>query len=166
METALEYLAYAAVIGIGATATTDAWAIVRQRVQGVAPPDFGLVGRWIAYMPRGRFRHDAIAASLPMKGERAIGWAAHYVIGIMFASVLLAIWGIEWVRHPTIGPALIVGIVSVAAPLLIMQPGMGAGVAASRTPNPAAARVRSVVTHAVFGVGLYLSGCVVELFGR
>ena len=63
-------------------------------------------------------------------------------------------------RHPTIGPALIVGIGSVAAPLLVMQPGMGAGIAASRTPRPAAARLQSLLTHAIFGLGLYAAGRV------
>ena len=51
-------------------------------------------------------------------------------------------------------PALTVGIGSVAAPFLLMQPAMGAGIAASRTPRPSAARMRSLVTHGVFGVGL------------
>jgi hypothetical protein len=64
------------------------------------------------------------------------------------------------VRHPTIGPALIVGVGSVAAPFLVMQPGMGAGIAASRTPRPSAARLQSLVTHAIFGVGLYGAGWV------
>ena len=62
-----------------------------------------------------------------------------------------------------IGPALLVGIGTVVAPFLLMQPGMGAGVAASRTPRPAAARVQSLVTHAIFGLGLYASGWVVRL---
>jgi hypothetical protein len=106
-------------------------------------------------MARGRFRHDAIAASPPVQHERLIGWTAHYLIGVAFAGVLLAIWGVEWARQPTLAPALIVGIVSVAAPFLVMQPGMGAGIAASRTPRPSAARVQSVVTHTVFGCGLY-----------
>jgi hypothetical protein len=35
---------------------------------------------------------------------------------------------------------------------------MGAGVAASRTPHPAAARFQSFVTHAIFGLGLYAAG--------
>jgi hypothetical protein len=161
MNVVMEYAMAAILVGAGATAVTDLWAIARQRVSGVAPPDFGLVGRWIAWMPRGRFRHDSITATPPMPHERAIGWTAHYVIGIAFASILLAIWGVDWIRHPTIGPALIVGIGSVAAPFLIMQPGMGAGIAASRTPNPAAARMRSLVVHAVFGLGLYIAAWVV-----
>lgn len=163
MDTSAEYVVCAIVLGAGATLATDAWALIRKRLTGVAPPDYGLVGRWIAYMPRGRFRHDPIAASPPIEGERVIGWTAHYLIGIAFASVLLAISGIEWTRHPTIGPALIVGIASVAAPLFVLQPAMGLGFAGSRAPNPAAVRMRSLVMHAVFGVGLYASGLLVSL---
>jgi hypothetical protein len=32
---------------------------------------------------------------------------------------------------------------------------MGAGVAASRTPRPNVARMQSIVTHTIFGFGLY-----------
>ena len=70
------------------------------------------------------------------------------------------IWGLAWIQRPTIGPALIVGIGTVAAPFLLMQPGMGAGIAASRTPRPAAARIQSLVTHAVFGLGLYATAWI------
>jgi hypothetical protein len=151
----MDFLTCTVVIGAGATAVMDLWTVVRARLLGGRMPDYALVGRWIAYLARGRFRHDAIAAAPPVPNERVIGWSAHYFIGIAFAAVLLAIWGVEWAREPTLAPALIVGIVSVAAPFLIMQPGMGAGIAASRTPRPNAARVQSVVTHAVFGCGLY-----------
>ena len=34
------------------------------------------------------------------------------------------------------------------------------GMAASRTPAPNAARLQSLLTHAVFGLGLYLGGWV------
>jgi hypothetical protein len=158
METIMDYLACSFLTGVGATAVMDVWAVVRKRLFGIPPLDYGLVGRWLAYLPRGRFRHDPIAASPPVQGERLIGWTAHYLTGIAFAATLLAIWGLQWARHPTIGPALIVGIGSVAAPFLLMQPGMGAGIAARRTPRPAAARLQSLVTHGVFGLGLYAAG--------
>jgi hypothetical protein len=151
----MDFLTCTLVIGAGATAVMDLWTVLRARLLGGRMPDYGLVGRWIGSMARGRFRHHAIAASPPVQHERLIGWTAHYLIGVAFAGVLLAIWGVEWARQPTLAPALIVGIVSVAAPFLVMQPGMGAGIAASRTPRPSAARVQSVVTHTVFGCGLY-----------
>ncbi len=164
METIMDYLAYSLLTGAGATAVTDLWAIARKRLLGVRPPDYGLVGRWIAHLARGRWRHDRIAAAAPVRCERLIGWAAHYLIGISFAAALLAIWGLEWVSRPTLAPALMVGIGTVLAPFLLMQPGMGAGIAASRMPNPASARLQSLVTHAVFGLGLYAAAWAATLF--
>lgn len=154
----MEYPVYTLITGIGATAVMDAWGIARKQLFSVPPPNYGLVGRWLAHMVRGRFRHDSIAKSPPVNGELIIGWTAHYLIGIAFAAVLIGVWGIEWVRQPTLGPALLVGIVTVAVPFLVMQPGMGAGIAACRTPNPNAARLQSLITHAIFGFGLYLAG--------
>lgn len=145
-------------IGMGATMVTDVWAIARKRVFGIAAPNYGLVGRWLGHMRRGHFGHASIAAAPPVRGERAIGWTFHYLTGIAFAAVVPALWGAGWIHHPTLAPALIVGIGTVAAPFLLMQPGMGAGIAAWRTPRPAAARLQSVVTHAIFGLGLYLTG--------
>jgi hypothetical protein len=158
-----EFLGGAIVVGIGATALMDLVAWARKYVFGTPSADYGLVGRWIAYIPRGRFVHRPIAASPSVRGERIIGWSAHYLIGIAFAGVLLAIAGIDWLRHPAIIPALMVGIGSVAAPFLLMQPGMGSGIAARRTPKPNAARLRSLLTHGVFGLGLYGAGVAVSL---
>ena len=153
------------IIGSGATAVTDLWAILRKHILGVVLPDFGLLGRWLAHMPRGKFRHDSIAAAPRVRGERAIGWIAHYLVGISFAAILVGIWGVEWLDQPSLGPALVVGIVTVAAPYFVMQPAMGAGIAASRTPRPAAARLHSLVTHAIFGLGLYAAGWLLDAMG-
>ena len=161
----MDYLICILLIGVGATVVMDCWAFARQHLLGISPPNYGLVGRWLAHMARGRFRHDSIAAALPVHGERVIGWTAHYLIGVSFAAILLGIWGLAWIRHPTIGPALAVGIGTVALPFLVMQPGMGAGVAASRTPRPAAARLQSLVSHAIFGLGLYAAGWTVNFLG-
>lgn len=151
-------------IGAGATVVMDFWAIARKRLLGVPPPDYGLVGRWLAHMVlSGRFRHDRISASPAVRGERLIGWTAHYLTGICFAALLPAIWGFGWICQPTIWPALLVGVGTVAAPFLLMQPGMGAGIAASRTPRPAAARLQSLVTHAIFGLGLYAVAQVIRV---
>ena len=151
-------------IGAGATVVTDLWAITRKRLLGVPLPDYGLVGRWLAHMVLSRrLRHVRISAAPVVRGERLVGWAAHYLIGISFAALLVAVWGPAWIREPTVGPALLVGVGTVAAPFLLMQPAMGAGIAASRTPRPAAARLQSLVTHTVFGLGLYVAGLVARV---
>lgn len=160
----MSYLVFALVMGVGATVLVDLWAIARRWAFNVPLPDYALVGRWFVHLARGRFRHESIAVSAAVQGEHAIGWVAHYVVGVLFAALLLAVWGLDWVRHPMVGPALLVGIGTVVAPFLVMQPGMGAGVAASRTPRPAAARVQSLVTHTIFGLGLYASGWVARLY--
>jgi hypothetical protein len=156
-------LLFILILGMGATATMDLWALLRRPLLGIAPPNYGLVGRWLAHMPRGQFYHDTIAKAAPIRGEKFIGWAAHYLIGITFAAALIAIWGMEWLHQPTLIPALVVGIGTVAAPFFIMQPGMGAGIAAAKTPQPTSARVQSLITHAVFGAGLYVAGQLTHL---
>ena len=158
MPEAAEFAWRALLIGGGAKLAMDAWTVARTRLPGVPSLDYALVGRWLGHMPKRRFRHDPIGASLPVRGERALGWAFHYATGVAFAAVLLALWGLEWARLPTLAPALVVGLGSVAAPFLVMQPALGAGVAASRTPRPGAARLQSLLTHGLFGLGLYVSG--------
>jgi hypothetical protein len=146
------------ITGIGATAAIDLWAIGRRRLFATPLPRYDLVGRWIGHLARGRWRHEGIDRSSPVAGERAIGWLAHYAIGIAFAAVLIGIAGHGWIAHPTLGPALAVGIGTVAAPWLVMQPAMGAGIAARRTPRPGAARAQSLLTHTLFGAALYAAG--------
>ncbi|MNP42665.1 hypothetical protein D3C76_1364470 [compost metagenome] len=77
---------------------------------------------------------------------------------MIFAALLLALCGLEWAQQPRFVPAFVLGLATVAAPYLIMQPGMGAGFFASKTPKPNAARGRSLLAHGVFGVALYLAG--------
>lgn len=156
LDTAFQVVA----VGAGATLAMDAWGLLLRRVYGVAGLDYRLVGRWLGHMPRGRFRHEGIGRAAPVAGEVLLGWAAHYAIGIVFAAGLVAIHGIGWLAAPTLAPALLAGLVTVAAPYFVMQPAFGMGIASSRMPDPAAARLRSLVTHLVFGFGLYAAARV------
>lgn len=148
---------HAVPIGIGATLVMDLWGVLRRPLFGLAPLDLRLLGRWIGHMPAGRFRHQAIHEALPVTGELGLGLATHYAIGIAFAGFLLLIAGPSWLRTPTPTAPILVGLATVLAPLLLMHPGMGAGIAAARTPRPWRARLQSLISHAVFGLGLYLS---------
>ena len=149
-------LPHVALIGIGATAVMDAWLALLKRF-GVRTASFALVGRWAGHLLRGRFAHAEIARARPVRGELAWGWLLHYAIGIGFAALLVAAAGPGWIANPGPLPALVVGLVTVLAPLCVMQPAMGAGFLASKTPSPWKSRLRSVANHAVFGIGLYVS---------
>jgi hypothetical protein len=163
---AIATLIHAAAIGAGATAVMDLWALLLRRGFGVASLDLALLGRWIGHFRRRRFRHERITDAPPIRHERVIGWTAHYTIGVSFGVLLAAIAGPAWLERPTLVPALIVSSATLVAPFLVMQPAMGAGIAASRTQHPNAARLRSIVTHTVYGVGLYVAGWIWVLLTR
>jgi hypothetical protein len=151
-----ELLAGAIAAGIGATLVMDLWGILLKRVFNIPAPNYCLVGRWLGHMGNGVFKHASIAAAARKPAECALGWVAHYTIGVLFAFALaLAMPG--WLQSPTLVPALIFGLVTVVFPFFVMHPAFGLGVAASRTPDPMQARLRSLMNHAVFGLGLYLS---------
>jgi hypothetical protein len=165
MNQIIEFVLLSLVIGAGATLAMDAWAAVLRRF-GVPSLSFAFLGRWIGHLPQGRWLHDSIAKAAPIKGELWIGWCAHYAIGVSFAGLLLVVFGLKWAHSPTLGPALFIGLATVVAPLFVLQPALGAGIASSKTPRPVFNSVKSVVTHAVFGVGLYLTGSAVASLGR
>lgn len=156
----IEFLQRAVLIGAGATLVMDVWALFLQRCFRIPSLNFAMVGRWIGHLPRGHFRHESIGRAEPVRGEALLGWAAHYGIGIVFAAMLLGVVGVTWTQQPTLAPALLFGVLSVAAPFFILQPGLGAGIAASKTPHPNTARLRSLMAHAVFGAGLYLTAWI------
>ncbi|WP_300301244.1 DUF2938 domain-containing protein [Ferrovibrio sp.] len=145
------------VVGVGATLAMDLWGLILRRVYGVAGLDYRMVGRWLGHLPRGQLRHAGIGKAAPVPAEAVIGWMAHYAIGISFAAGLVAVFGAGWLAAPTLAPALLTGLVTVAAPFLVMQPAFGMGIAASRTPDPTASRLRSLITHLVFGTGLFIA---------
>jgi hypothetical protein len=157
MAQAIEILSNAVLIGAGATAVMDLWGALLRKGFGVRSLDYALLGRWIGRFRRGEFVHESIAKAPPLRHERVIGWTMHYTIGVLFAALLLTVWGLEWARPPTLAPALIVSSITLLAPFFVMQPAMGAGIAASKTPRPNIARLRSLATHTVYGLGLYLA---------
>jgi hypothetical protein len=152
-------------IGAGATAVMDVWLLLLQRA-GVPTGSFALVGRWVGHWTRGRFTHQAISRAEPIAGELALGWLVHYAVGMAFAALLVGSQGMAWARQPSLLPALAWGLGTVLAPLFVMQPAMGAGFAASRTPAPLANCLRSLANHAVFGVGLFLSAAFIAGVSR
>lgn len=156
MNQPIELVLRTILIGAGATMAMDVWAALLRRF-GVPSLNFAFLGRWIGHLTHGRWFHESIAKAAPVRGELLLGWIAHYSIGISFAALLLAVVGLRWARSPTLLPAVVVGIVTVLAPLLILQPALGAGIASWKTPTPVFNSVKSLVTHTVFGVGLYLA---------
>ena len=150
-----------AVIGIGATVLMDIWAIVLHRVFGQPKANWAPAGRWFWHLGRGKVFHENIADAAPYANELALGWIGHYAVGILYGLILAFIVGSAWFATPTFLPAWILGIVTVGAGWFLMQPGLGLGWAASRTPNPTKVRVLNLVAHTIFAAGLYGSALLI-----
>ncbi|MCG8710929.1 DUF2938 family protein [Brenneria sp. 4F2] len=45
-----------------------------------------------------------------------------------------------------------------------MQPALGLGIAAAKAPLPRVVRLRSVLTHITFGIGLYFAALAINFF--
>lgn len=145
----------AALIGVIATALADVWQQLLRHGAGLPSANWTLIGRWVAGMFRGHIVRRAIANAAAVPGEAAIGWAFHYLTGIGYAGLYLA-WVQAWPEvSPGLAGALVFGLVTLAAPWLVMQPALGFGVMAWRLPNRLAVTAVTATTHLVFGSGLY-----------
>lgn len=158
----LRYLIGAAFIGVGATILIDLWALLLKLGLNIPSLSYCLLGRWILHMPSGTFVHRSITAAQQKPYECPLGWLAHYSIGTGFSIGFVLLASERWLERPTLLPAVAFGIVTTLVPFLIMQPSLGLGLAASKTPRPGQARVKSLMTHTVFGVGLYLSALLLR----
>jgi hypothetical protein len=146
----------AVLVGLGATLLMDLWALFLRRVLNILSLNYCLLGRWLRYMPEGTLVHASIVATPQKPYECTTGWIAHYLIGTVFALVFVFLASGSWLEQPTLLPALAFAIATTLVPFLVMQPAFGLGIAASKTPNPTQARLKSLMTHSVFGVGLYV----------
>lgn len=161
MHSWIEITGKAALIGIGATAIMDLWLLLLKKWH-VPTMNFALLGRWVGHVVRGRWSHDGMARSAPIRHELAIGWLAHYAIGLGFGILHVAVFGTAWLADPTLLPALTTGVATAVAPLFILQPAMGSGIASSKTPAPVLNSCKSLLNHCVFGGGIYLAGASVN----
>jgi Protein of unknown function (DUF2938) len=156
MGTEATYLLCTVIVGLGATLFMDLWALFLKHAFSIPSANYCLVGRWFRHMPEGTFMHASIVNASQKPFECVVGWIAHYLIGVAYALALVAIVSEGWFTRPTLAPALLFGIVTVLVPFFLMQPSFGLGFAASRAPDPNQARLRSLMAHIAFGVGLYV----------
>jgi hypothetical protein len=151
----LELILAGAAIGIGGTVAMDIWALLLWNWFGQNAPNWAPVGRWAGHLMRGTVFHDAIAEAAPVRREQALGWFVHYAVGIVYGIALAMFMGRDWLAAPTFLPALVWGLLTVSAGWFLLQPGLGLGWAASRTPNPFRVRLMNLVGHTVFALGMW-----------
>ncbi len=148
------------VMGLAGTAAMDLWAIALARFAGQPRPNWAMPGRWLAHAFRGKLFHDDIAVAAPVEGELRLGWIFHYAVGVIYGVVFAVFAGSDWLAAPSFLPLWIYALATIAAGWFLLQPGMGLGWAASKTPNPWKVRGLGLVAHTVFGLGMWVGALV------
>lgn len=147
--------------GIVATAILDLWQQLLRLSAGIPGSDWAIIGRWFAYLPRGRFVHTGITQTPPFPNELAIGWAAHYVVGIAYGFIYVTLIVLVLASTPNLVNGLVFGAVSTVVAWFIMMPGLGAGIFAHKTDTAVRSSILAFLAHVVFGLGLFLGATVV-----
>lgn len=147
-------------MGLLATIAMDLWALALNRFAGQPLPNWAMPGRWVGHLPRGTVFHDDIAEAAPVQQELTIGWMLHYGVGIIYGIALALIMGPDWLAQPTFTPAFVFSIAMIGFGWFLLQPGLGLGWAASKTPNPWKVRGMNIAAHSVFAFGLWVGALI------
>lgn len=157
-----DVIMFCLVTGILSTVALDIWVTLAEKVTGLPPTNWGMVGRWLLGISQGHWVLRSADESAPSTVEKALGWAFHYVVGISYSVLLLLIWGVEFIHAPTLMPVLIVGVViSTLAGLMILMPGLGAGFMGRKLPNQGVVFVYVLVAHVVYASALYVAAIAI-----
>src|SRR4030095_6354021 len=103
----MRFVLGAIAVGVGATLFMDLCALLLKRILRIPLPNYCLVGRWFCHMPEGTFMHASIGTAPQKRSECTVGWIAHYVIGVVYALMLVALVSGNWLGQPTFFAALL-----------------------------------------------------------
>ena len=123
-----------------------------------------MIGRWAAGLARGQWRHEDISAEQPVRGELWLGFAAHYLTGIVLTQGYLAAAG-RGGRWPGVPGAVAYGVATGVLPLLLMYPSMGYGLGGRRSGDARRLVCSMLLGHAAFGAGIGLSAAATRRAG-
>ena len=153
------------IVGILATVTMDVVALIALRIgiAGRGPRRTGpdLIGRWIGYFLRGKFRHTDILQTPALRGELVLGLAAHYLIGIVLTLLYLGLLVVAHAR-PTALNSILYGTATTVLPWFLMFPSQGMGWLGRDAPGDAHLARVSLFNHIIFGLGIALWMAVIR----
>jgi hypothetical protein len=156
--TSLQDIANVALIGIGATAVMDVWLALLQRL-GIRTSSFALVGRWLGHFLRGQFAHADIARAKPVAASSHGAGSPTMRPGSHSPPCSWSSMARRGHRSHGCCPPSPSGFGTVLVPLCVMQPAMGAGFMASKTPSPWKNCLRSLANPRRLRTGPLWDGC-------
>lgn len=151
-----DLLVHILLTGVGATLCMDLWALLLKRRFGIPSLDYALVGRWFLGMFDGRWFHATIVTAPPRRGEN------NRLDIALRRRHRVCLYPDRFGGHQVVYGAgaahrTVERLAELAAPFLVMQPALGFGVAAAKTAYPRKARLLSLLTHTVYGLGLLIA---------
>jgi len=114
------------------------------------------VGRWFLYIFKGKFVHEDINKSPPLKNEKLWCLISHYLIGVGLSGVYLLFEVVEPTIQNQYWIPLVYGIVTVFLPWFWLLPSTGYGFIASKASNRFAVIRTNLINHTNFGLGLMI----------
>ena len=144
------------IVGIIACIIFDLWQKIFQKMTGIPPSDWALVGRWcLGVVARGRLIGRDLASISPFAGELRLGWLVHYAVAVGYAAVYATLMRLDWLGAG-FQDGLLFGVASVLVPWLFFLPCLGKGMFARLTPNPPLVCLLALMMHALFGMSIGL----------
>jgi hypothetical protein len=165
MTSRAQAIAASVIIGIVATVIMDILSAVSFKLRLIAPLSPRLIGRWFASVGRGQIVHSDIGQTSAINHERAIAVPVHYAIGVTLALTYLLTCASLGLNPGNPITALVFALCTNIFPWLVMFPSMGFGWFGSHGPPGTRLFLSSLVSHAFYGVGLWLGAFLLGQFG-
>ncbi len=144
----------AVLIGIVATLVLDLVAGAGTALRLFRIPAFG---RWGLYALRGKFTHEDIDRSPPLRGENALTLPLHYVAGIVLAVPYLLLLDVLSLGAGSVLLATLYGLATSLIPFFVMLPSMGYGILGLRHRGDTFWLREILAMHLGYGVGIGLA---------
>lgn len=116
---------------------------------------FHLIGRWFLYLFRGKFSHDSILDSPPLRLEVPIGALVHYSIGAVLGALYFATVQ-RLGSGPDIWSAVTFGVATTVLSWLYLYPAWGYGWLGADARGFRLTYF-SLYNHVFFGIGLAIA---------
>lgn len=142
------------VAGVAGTLVMDGMNSLCARAGILAHIDHRMIGRLARGWTRGRFVY-ARPEEVPTVGsELAIGYVAHYLIGIILAVFYVIGWDALVGGRVSPGWAVAYGVATTVAAYFLLFPSIGLGALGRRSPQGARLPLTSLTNHLFYGLGL------------
>ena len=143
-------------IGILATLFMDLFSIINKKLFKITPLNYAIIGRWVLHWKSCKFAHNNIMQTQTLKNELVLGWIIHYITGVSW-TYLYFVMCTYFSYEINLLNTIIFTSITTLLPFMVIQPFLGFGFFAYKTPSPIHSIRNSLIAHITFGVGIFYS---------